>query len=140
MPLVDQGDLSRCAPLQWPGLPLRLGQLQHGDVHGPWCLPQRFVHVCDWEKQLIVKNICTMQMCQNQEHLQYVNITNATCHYLPVRVCKSTHDPHSRKYISLHIARPIEYLTTFQSIKQHTSCTDICFPSRLTLSGSSNED
>lgn len=43
MPLVDKGNLSRCASLQWPGLPLRLGQLQHGNLHGPWCLPQRFV-------------------------------------------------------------------------------------------------
>lgn len=45
VPLVVQGHLSRCASLQWPGLPLRLGQLQHGDLHGPWRLPQRCVYV-----------------------------------------------------------------------------------------------
>lgn len=43
MPLVDKGNLTRCASLQWPGLPIRLGQLQHGNLHGPWCLPQRYV-------------------------------------------------------------------------------------------------
>lgn len=45
VPLVVKGHLSRCASLQWPGLLLRLGQLQHGDLHGPWCLPQRCVCV-----------------------------------------------------------------------------------------------
>lgn len=46
VPLVVKGHLSRRASLQWPGLPLRLGQLQHGDLHGPWRLPQRCVYVC----------------------------------------------------------------------------------------------
>lgn len=45
VPLVIKGRLSRGAPLQWPGLPLRLGQLQHGDLHGPWRVPQRCVCV-----------------------------------------------------------------------------------------------
>lgn len=43
--LVDKGYLSRCASLQWPGLPLRLGQLQLGDLHGPWSLPPRLVEL-----------------------------------------------------------------------------------------------
>lgn len=43
--LVVKGHLPRCASLQWPGLHLRLGQLQHGDLHGPWRLPPRCVHV-----------------------------------------------------------------------------------------------
>ena len=45
VPLVIEGGLPRRASLQWPGLPLRLGQLQHGDLHGPWRLPQRCVYV-----------------------------------------------------------------------------------------------
>lgn len=44
--LVDEGYLSRCASLQWPGLPLRLGQLQLGNLHGPWSLPARSVENC----------------------------------------------------------------------------------------------
>lgn len=43
VPLVIKGHLPRRAALQWPGLPLRLGQLQHGHLHGPWRLPQRCV-------------------------------------------------------------------------------------------------